>query len=565
MARSNPDTDTVATFWEHLAELRTRILVSVGALLVGFIASWSYREEIFALLTRPVREGLSAHGIHRLTAIETVEAMVVYLKMSVASGIVLAVPVMLYQLWAFVKPGLMPRERRPMRRVAILAVFMFAVGLVFCYRIVLPMVIDFLTAFTLGSGGVDFQVTMKSAYSTAIAFLVGFGTIFELPLVMVLLAATPLFDSKKYMRWTRYFMVLSFVIGALLTPPDVVSQILMAVPMVGLYFVGIGLTIMMERRREKGGGVEKGFDWQLVGAAGVLVGLLVVLCWPVQRPITAYLPWGARAVAAAGTSGKGVAPCTLDLGISLGSPVCAVYPEGRLVLGHAGQSTGQCFDGRLAGLELACVEADGWIAAGNQLLLARFVSNWKQGIEDSDPLKPAEGARFRVFFSLDATTREHRSYVQVSGVEDGAPHLEVSMVFPDPADALHFSQALEEKMPVKSGDGASLASEDPVAAAVEELAAAVESLAPFGQTSEARQVLAHVEAARKLLATRQEPAPPLAACSSIQCAWTEISPLLPEPTAIEQKSRSLNLTIPVENTDQLDALGQTLSRAAIPE
>jgi sec-independent protein translocase protein TatC len=265
------------SFWEHLGELRRRILVTLAALVAGFFLAWAYRELLFDLVTAPVREGLAAHGIPRLIAIETVEAMTVYLKLAVASGLVLASPVAIYELWAFVRPGLLPREIRPMRRVAVLAGIMFLLGVVFCYRYVLPLMIDFLAGFTLSSGAIDFQVTMSSAYSTAVVFLLGFGLVFELPLVMVLLSAIPLFDSRRYIKWTRYAIVLFFVVAAVFTPPDVLSQFLMAVPLCLLYFVGIGFTFLMERKRAQGGEAPAGIDWPLAGLAVVLAGVVVAV------------------------------------------------------------------------------------------------------------------------------------------------------------------------------------------------------------------------------------------------------------------------------------------------
>lgn len=559
MPQTLPDRDKTATFWEHMSELRNRLFVCVAALLVGFIISWFFRDKLFGLLTRPVREGLAAHGIHRLTAIETVEAIIVYLKMCVASSILAGVPIILYQLWAFVKPALLPHEKRPMRRIVIVAPFMFAVGLVFCYRVVLSMVIEFLTGFTLASGGVDFQVTMRSAYSTAIAFLAGFGIIFELPLVMVLLAATPLFDSKKYLRWTRHFLVLSFVIGSLLTPPDVLSQILMAVPMGVLYFIGIGLTVLMERNREKGDRVRAGFDWPLLGAVALCLGLLTILAWPKKPPMTAYLPWGARAVVDAGPYLALRAPCNLGAGLQLREPVCAVYPEGVLLLSRAPEDeTVRCDDPAFAG-GLACAEVRGWIVAGHPILLARFISNWEQALEDSDPLTPAEGSRFRVFYSIEATPREHRAYLRIAGFGGEHPSLKVTMVFPDPNDVKHFAAALDQDIFKTTQPDVGALSRDPLVEALEELAGAVEELAALEDSPKNRTIREHVGKVRQLVSNRLRPAHALSSCRTIQCAWAVLSPHLPKPTAVDPSSRRLDLTIPLQEEKQLDLLANLLA------
>ncbi|MFH1531272.1 MAG: twin-arginine translocase subunit TatC [Pseudomonadota bacterium] len=284
------------SFWEHLGELRVRLVRVVVTLAASFILCWVFREEIFAVINEPIRAALARHDIFRLIAIDAAEAITVYLKMSAAAALVLTMPVLLAQVWGFVKPGLYPQERRPVRRVVILSMLMFFIGVLFSYRLILPLVIDFLTAFTVGGEGIDFQLTMQSAFSTALLLMLMFGLVFQLPLVMVLLSATNILSWRHFTRYAKFFAVGAFVLGALLTPPDVLSQVLMAIPLLVLYAIGIGLAFLMEVGRQRRDvrsepAVEaSGPDWILFLGVLFLGGIVAFLVWPVGPGIAELVP-----------------------------------------------------------------------------------------------------------------------------------------------------------------------------------------------------------------------------------------------------------------------------------
>lgn len=542
-----------SSFLEHLSELRRRIVYCVATLVVGFIVAWILKEELFAIVSAPVREGLAQHGIYRLTAIETVEAIMVYLKLAVAAAIVVATPMFLYQVWAFVKPGLMPNEQQPMRRIAVLAVFMFALGLLFAYRIVLPLVIDFLTGFTLGAGGVDFQVTMKSAYSTTLLFLVGFGVIFELPLVMVLLAATPLFSSAKYFRWIRYSVVLSFVIGSMLTPPDVISQLLMAIPITILYSIGAGLTYLMEVQREKGLKPSRGLDWQLLGAVLVLSSLLVLLIYPRWRADAAFLPYGARSVAMA--AGKG--PATLLCGLippdeartlrEEGELTCARYQEGNIIIFRNREESEiepDCHGRKWqSGQETDCQVVGGVMVAGQPLLVSRYVQNRTNRHVEPDPLAMEEDTGFTIFVSLMATEKQQQSFLRVTLVEDGS-EVRLDLAFKDPDEARNFLEAVESQdvSNLVETVAEQTVEDDKVRLALGALAEAVDQLADRAG-DEAVEARKKVKLARSLLdidVPGQElgaTASPLLACTSPYCAYSKLYLLLPQPESTRLRGR----------------------------
>lgn len=547
------------SFWEHLTELRRRLLYVVVAMFGGFLLAWVFKEELFTVVSAPVKEGLAAHGIYRLTAIETTEAIIVYLKLAVAAAVVVTIPVSLWQLWLFVKPGLVETETRPMRRIAILAVFMFVVGLLFCYRFVLPLVIDFLTGFTLGAGGVDFQVTMKSTYSTTFIFLVGFGIIFELPLVMVLLAATPLFDSAKYLKWIRYSVVIAFVIGSMLTPPDVLSQTLMAVPITVLYIVGIGLTYMSERRRASGRVAASGMDWQLAGSVLLLGSLIAALVTPASRPMASYLPYGARAVLL--TDGDGAAfSCgelwNPDEDVRAIERVCAVYTEGTVLLAAPapGVAAADFCPPEAETGGTACNTVADIAVLGAPMLVARYLANRGDGLAESDPLSLDDDALHSVFISLQSTPRELRSYVRVTELdgEDGN-RVRLALSFGDPKEADHFVTTLEDEVAAAGQFAAPSAVLSPTAKALEELAAAVEGLAALLPEEDVSDVSHRISKARELLrgetAAGRSAAGGLLACEASPCAYTYLAPYLNAPSETEVKGRVVKLEFAGDEVD----------------
>jgi len=557
------------SFWEHLTELRQRLLHIVVALIGGFIVAWIFKEQLFAIVSAPVREGLAAHGIYRLTAIETTEAVMVYLKLALAAAIVVTIPVSLWQLWLFVKPGLVETETRPMRRIAILAVFMFVLGLLFCYRFVLPLVIDFLTGFTLGAGGVDFQVTMKSTYSTTFIFLVGFGVIFELPLVMVLLAATPLFDSAKYLKWIRYSVVIAFVIGSMLTPPDVLSQSLMAVPITVLYVVGIGLTYLSERRRAAGKGMGSGMDWQLTGGVLFLSSLIALLVMPASRPMASYLPYGARAVLLTDGDGASFA-CgglvTPDVNSRAAERVCAVYQEGAVLLAAPAdevEASDLCpAAGQIPGV--TCETVADIAVIGPPMLVARYLANRDPRLADSDPLALDDDARHSLFVSLLSTPRQQRAYLRVTEYEGDDGHtLRIALSFGDPKEAEHFVTTLDTDIEMAEQVPSASPPTGPVVAAVEELTAAVESLASRLPEKEVADVYRRVLLVRALLrgetSAAESAAGGLLACQVSPCAYSYLARYLPKPTEIEARGRVVTLEFSGEGLE-VDSLRELLAQ-----
>jgi len=226
---------------DHLAELRTRILRVGLAWLVGTIAAWSFSEEIFRFLLAPAVDALGALGEgHRaLQAIAPTEIFFTYLKCAVLAGFILALPVIFWQIWAFVSPGLYPTEQRAILPFVLVSTVLFAGGALFGYSQVFPLMFGFFTGFD--NDFVQSAWTMREVFALTTRMFLAFGVAFELPVIVFFLSIAGIVDVRTLWRGTPYAVLGVFILAAILTPPDWVSQVFLAVPMVGLYLLGVGV------------------------------------------------------------------------------------------------------------------------------------------------------------------------------------------------------------------------------------------------------------------------------------------------------------------------------------
>ncbi len=291
--------DQPQPFTEHLAELRSRLIRSILAVAAGFVLAWVYREPVLDAFVAPVRDALAQRGIYRLMAIEVTEGIFVYLKAALLAGAFGAAPVVIYQLWAFVAPGLLPRERRMVVPFALFTTLFFAAGAAFAYYVLLPFVVGFLADMVMVGGSIDLHVTLSSAFDFTFMSLGVFGLIFELPVVMFVVSLLGVANHRTFIKYGRYFIVLAFVVGAVLTPPDPVSQIMLAVPMLFLYALGVAAAWLASpggkarRRRVSARTWGLAFGAMAVVVAG-LAAAVVALRPP--RPLAALAPAGADTV-----------------------------------------------------------------------------------------------------------------------------------------------------------------------------------------------------------------------------------------------------------------------------
>lgn len=244
--------DRPMAFTDHLTELRSRLLRSVAVVAVLFFAAYAFHGELFQIIAQPVLQALRDHGIYALQALQVTETITVYIQVSLVAALVGAAPFVFYQLWSFVAPGLYPGEKHYVLPIVVLTSAFFLLGVVFCYFVFLPMVVDFLVGFTLGSGDITLLPTVQKTFGFTILFPFVFGLLFQLPLLMFFLSLLGVVPYGKFLRFGRYFVVLSFGIGALFTPPDPLSQALMSVPICLLYFVGVAFAWVAGLLRREG-------------------------------------------------------------------------------------------------------------------------------------------------------------------------------------------------------------------------------------------------------------------------------------------------------------------------
>ena len=222
-------------FTSHLEELRSRLIKCFIAIGVGFVAAYGFKETLFNILVRPLVKVME-HGDH-LIFTGLPEAFFTYLKVSLLAGLMLASPVVLYQFWMFVAPGLYQKERRLMAPVVILSSFFFIAGALFGYFIVFPWGFKFFLGFATES--IRPLPSMKEYLSFSAKMLLAFGLVFELPMVLTFLARLGIVSVDFLKRNRKYAVLIFFAGAAILTPPDVVTQIMMALPLMFMYELSI--------------------------------------------------------------------------------------------------------------------------------------------------------------------------------------------------------------------------------------------------------------------------------------------------------------------------------------
>ena len=220
----------------HLVELRKRLIVSVVAVLIGFGASYAFSEHLFQFLAAPLVAALPP-GTDSLVFIGIIEPFFTYLKVAIVAGIVLASPVILHQIWGFVAPALYQEERRWFLPIVICSTLFFFIGLTFAYTLVFPFGFKYLLGFAHEELRPELSIALY--FSVAVKLLLAFGVVFELPFFMTIFARIGMVNAALFSHYRRYAIVIAVIFSALLTPPDIFSQLLMAGPVLLLYELGI--------------------------------------------------------------------------------------------------------------------------------------------------------------------------------------------------------------------------------------------------------------------------------------------------------------------------------------
>lgn len=227
--------NTSETFISHLIELRERLLRIVMGLVLVFLCLFPFANKIYTLLAHPLLTKLPAGGHMIATAVTT--PFFVPMKVAMLAAFVISLPHTLYQVWAFVAPGLYTHERRFMAPLIVASTLLFIVGMAFAYFLVFPVVFGFITS--TAPEGVAVMTDIGSYLDFVITLFMAFGMAFEVPVVVVMLVRFGMVNIKTLKEIRSYVVVGAFVLGAIFTPPDIISQIMLAVPLWLLYEVGI--------------------------------------------------------------------------------------------------------------------------------------------------------------------------------------------------------------------------------------------------------------------------------------------------------------------------------------
>lgn len=222
----------------HLEELRKRLMIAGAAWLLAFFACYSFAEPLFSFLSQPLQATLPEGS--SLVFLTATEPFFTYLKIAAMAALVVSLPVILWQIWAFVAPGLHVHEKRFGIAFVVASCLCFSAGAGFGFTWLFPLILSVLIKFGIGAGGVNAMLSMDAYLSLALHLLLAFGLVFELPVVIVLLARLGVVDHLWLRHHRKYMVIVAFVFGAIFTPgPDVFSQCALAIPFVILYEVGI--------------------------------------------------------------------------------------------------------------------------------------------------------------------------------------------------------------------------------------------------------------------------------------------------------------------------------------
>jgi sec-independent protein translocase protein TatC len=223
---------------EHLAELRSRLVRSMLAWVVGAIIAWNWSEQIFGFILKPAIDALG-EGDRPLQAIAPAEIFFTYIKCALLAGFVMALPFIFWQVWGFVSPGLYPSEKRWTLPLVLASSLLFAGGAALGYEVAFPLMFKFFASFD--NDFVESAWTMREVFGLVTSMFLAFGAAFQIPIAVFFLAFSGIVDTKALLRGTPYAVLIISIVAAVLTPsPDWVSQVILGVPMVVLYLLGIG-------------------------------------------------------------------------------------------------------------------------------------------------------------------------------------------------------------------------------------------------------------------------------------------------------------------------------------
>ncbi|MCB9508111.1 MAG: twin-arginine translocase subunit TatC [Myxococcales bacterium] len=237
---------------EHLRELRTRVTRAAIYVLLAFVAGWTFHEPLWAWVASPYsRVDPSAVGLtgHELAFKSLSEPVIVYLKTAGLFAVIVSLPLVVLEAWLFVAPGLYKNERRLTIPFLLSSIVCFVGGAAFCRYLVLDAAVQVLMGF--GGEGTTAMLMMDEYFSFTARMLLAFGVLFELPVVLSFLTLIGLVNHRQLMRAWRFAVVAAFIVGGIMTPPDPLTQVALAVPLVALYFVSVGFSYLIGAGRQQ--------------------------------------------------------------------------------------------------------------------------------------------------------------------------------------------------------------------------------------------------------------------------------------------------------------------------
>jgi sec-independent protein translocase protein TatC len=249
-------------FTEHLVDLRKRIIICLVFVVIGFAVAFNYSEDIFRFLTFPLKYGISisltspyvqliekkATQHTSLIFLAPAEAFWMHMKISIITGVVFSLPVIFSQLWKFIAPGLLHKEKKYVIPFVSITTTFFLLGAAYCFFLVLPFAMGFLLTYKTES--MIPMISVEKYVDFCLKFILAFGAIFELPVLIVFFTRMGFVSPKTLARHRKYAILIAFVVAAILTPtPDVFNQTLMAVPIIVLYEIGILVSRIFVRKK----------------------------------------------------------------------------------------------------------------------------------------------------------------------------------------------------------------------------------------------------------------------------------------------------------------------------
>ncbi len=234
------------TLMEHLGELRTRLVRAFIAIGLAFSVCYTFSERLFAELCKPLIAALPEGSKLIFTALP--EAFFVYLKVGLVAAVFVASPYLFYQIWSFIAPGLYDEEKKYVVPMALISAIFFISGASFCFFVVFPYAFTFFVSFA--SEEIAAMPSLGEYLGFSLKLLIAFGLIFEMPLFTFFLSRMGLVTADRMRNFRRYAVLCIFIIAAILTPPDVISQLLMAMPMMLLYEVSIGVAAAFGKKKK---------------------------------------------------------------------------------------------------------------------------------------------------------------------------------------------------------------------------------------------------------------------------------------------------------------------------